>query len=119
MGKKGHFMRAKARPKSAPIIERALKKGFPFYPAEYPPRALQEGEFTVFVRVVSDRFKGKDRCERDDMVHPIIKKLPRDVSDDLMILLLLTPDELQDSLVNREFFEPKKVNKKKKKPSAA
>jgi len=56
---------------------------------------------------VSQRFSGKDRVERWDMVIPILKEnLPEDTWQDVTLILLLAPEELKDSLMNREFERP-------------
>jgi Trp operon repressor len=56
---------------------------------------------------VSKRFSGKDRVERWDMVIPILKEnLPEDTWQDVTLILLLAPEELKDSLMNREFERP-------------
>jgi len=43
------------------------------------------------VRLINDRFRRKDRVEREEMVLPLIEQLPEDTQADIMVLLLLTP----------------------------
>ncbi len=88
-------------------IEKLLLKHFPDCPEDYPPSAYRYNSASIRVRVVSDRFKGKDRVERSEMVYPLLKEnLPEDTWLDVTIILLLAPDELEDSLMNREFDRP-------------
>jgi len=88
-------------------IEALLTEHFPDHPRGYPPAAYRYNPASIRVRVVSDSFAGKDRVERSEMVYPILEKnLPEDTWQDIMIILLLTPDEVEDSLTNREFENP-------------
>ena len=88
-------------------IEKLLREQFPEYPAEYPPSAYRYNSASIRVRVVSERFAGKNRVERSELVYPVLEKnLPRDTWEDITIILLLAPDELDDSLMNREFEKP-------------
>ena|SRR5437867_3664366 len=87
-------------------IEKLLQAHFPDHPPEYPPVAYRYNPASVRVRVVSDRFKGKSRSEREEMVLPLIHQLPENTQADIMILLLLTPEELDRSLMNMEFENP-------------
>src|SRR5205085_9959793 len=88
-------------------IEKLLLKHFPEHPAEYPPAAYRYNPASIRVRVVSDRFEGKDRVERSEMVYPILKEnLPENTWQDITLILLMTPDEVEDSLMNREFEHP-------------
>jgi hypothetical protein len=88
------------------MIETLLKKQFPGYPTEYPPRAYRYNPASIRVRLVHDMFKGKSRSEREKMVLPVIRTLPEEIQQDLMVLLLLPPDELGRSAMNLEFEHP-------------
>ena len=88
-------------------IERLLLEHFPDHPAEFPPEAYRYNPASIRVRVVSDRFRGMDRVERADLVYPILEQnLPEDTWQDIMLILLFTPDELGDSPANLEFEKP-------------
>ncbi|MBI1900034.1 MAG: BolA/IbaG family iron-sulfur metabolism protein [Planctomycetia bacterium] len=88
-------------------IEKLLLKHFPDHPQEYPPSAYRYNPASIRVRVVSDRFDGMDRVERSDLVYPILKNnLSEDTWQDIMLIILLTPKELEDSVANREFEKP-------------
>ncbi len=88
-------------------IEKLLGKHFPDHPAKYPPRAYRYNPGSIRVRVVSNRFAGKDLDERWDMVTPILKdNLPEDTWLDIMLIVLVTPKELKDSPANYAFEHP-------------
>jgi hypothetical protein len=56
---------------------------------------------------VSKQFSGKDRADRSDMVYPILQgNLPEDTWQDIMMLLLLSPDEVDESSANFVFEHP-------------
>jgi stress-induced morphogen len=95
------------RTKETREIENLLLKHFPDHPAKYPPMAYRYNRGSIRVRVVSKRFAGKDRSERWDMVAPILKEnLPEDTWLDIMLIVLVTPDELKDSPANWTFEHP-------------
>ena len=88
-------------------IEKLLLEHFPDHPRGYPPSAYRYNPASIRVRVVSPRFAGKTRGQRADMVYPILKdNLPEDLWLDIMIVLLLTPEEVEDSMGNYEFKHP-------------
>ncbi len=68
--------------------------------------AYRQNSASVRVRIIDPDFAGFDRAERHDIVWRILEKLPEDVLSDVTILLLLTPDELSESLANFEFENP-------------
>jgi stress-induced morphogen len=61
---------------------------------------------SIRVRIVDERFRGLSRPERDDMVEPYLRQLPEETLEDLVILLLLSPDEIPRSMMNVEFEYP-------------
>jgi hypothetical protein len=70
---------------------------------------------SIRVRVIDPRFEGKSIAEREDMVFPLLKKLPKRTRDDILVLLTLAPSEQQtpisqtshsQSLMNHEFEHP-------------
>src|SRR5207244_1530472 len=80
-------------------IERLLREKFPGYPKDYPPDVYEYNPSSIRVRLVHDMFKGMDRSDREKVVTPVIRTLPEDTQSDLMVLLLLPPDELSESLM--------------------
>jgi stress-induced morphogen len=87
-------------------IERILRDSFPDHPADYPPEAYRYNPASIRVRVVDESFRGKSRPDREAMVLPLLRKLGEDVRADITVLLLLSPDEVQQSMMNLEFEEP-------------
>jgi hypothetical protein len=93
--------------KETRAIERLIDEHFPNSPKDVP-RAYRYSPVSIRVRIVDDRFRGKNRSERERMVLPLIRSLPDETQQDLTILLLLAPEEVEGSLMNREFEEPSK-----------
>jgi stress-induced morphogen len=65
---------------------------------------------SIRIRVIDPQFEGKSMVEREDMVLPLIRSLPKKTQDDILLLLTLAPSELQGVnrhlLVNLEFEQP-------------
>ena len=88
-------------------IEKLLREHFPDHPPEFPPKAYRYNPASIRVRVVSERFSGKDLVERSELVYPILEKnLPEETWQDVTVILLLPPEEVEDSFMNREFEKP-------------
>ena len=85
-------------------IESLLKEQFE------NPQAYRYNPASIRVRIVDDRFEGKSVPEREAMVMPLLGRLPKRVREDIIMLILATPDELKtfntQSLLNSEFEEP-------------
>jgi len=74
-------------------IEQMLKAEFV---ATHPGSEIQVSEGwgdNIHVLVVSEAFKGMPAEKRDDMVWPILEKLPEDEMIYISLCLLLTPEE--------------------------
>ncbi|HEX4132539.1 MAG TPA: hypothetical protein VHZ24_21080 [Pirellulales bacterium] len=82
-------------------VERALRAAYPRTPE---PVAYQYNSVSIRARVIDETFAGKSMDERDAMVKPL---LPDDVDDNMTVLLLLSPDEIAESLMNQEFESPR------------
>ena len=67
---------------------------------------------SIRVRVIDNRFEGKSIAEREAMVLPLLKKLPKETRDDVLLLLTLAPSEQEQrtsnsqTLMNLEFEQP-------------
>jgi len=65
---------------------------------------------SIRVRVIDERFEGKSIAEREAMVLPLFKKLPKKTRDDVLLLLTLAPSEQRtfnrQTLMNLEFEQP-------------
>jgi stress-induced morphogen len=90
----------KTKNKNTKRIEAALKPEFP------TAEAYQYNIASIRVRVIDDRFHGKSKPDREAMVLPLIEPLPEEVQADIMVLLLLSRDETEDSPMNLEFDHP-------------
>ena len=65
---------------------------------------------SVRVRVIDPRFEEMPVPEREDMVFPVIERLPERIREDILLLLTMAPSELKGRnrhlLVNLEFESP-------------
>ncbi|HEV2946099.1 MAG TPA: hypothetical protein VGX70_01910 [Gemmataceae bacterium] len=87
-------------------IEAILKESFPDYPKKYPPMAYRYNPASIRVRLVHKSFRRKSLADREDMVQPIIESLPGKTQRDIMLLLLLSPEEAKRSGINDYFENP-------------
>ena len=97
--------RRKATPETERIVE-LLKPAYPNHPEGYAPAAYRYNPASIRVRVVDDAFRGKSLPRREEMVLPLLEQLPEETLSDVMILLLLAPEEVDESLMNLEFENP-------------
>jgi stress-induced morphogen len=91
---------AKKRNRNTKLVEAKLEPRFP------KTEAYQYNSASIRVRIVDNEFRGKNMVEREQIVLPLIRELPRNVQDDITILLLLAPDETKSSMMNLEFEQP-------------
>jgi hypothetical protein len=65
---------------------------------------------SIRVRVIDSRFEGMSAPEREDMVFPVIDRLPKRIREDILVLLTMAPSELRGRnrhlLINLEFENP-------------
>jgi len=90
-----------------PTLE--TKKLEKFLKTEFPnTQSYRHNSASIRVRIIDERFEGKNAIEREQMVLPYLKKLDKDTQRDLIFLLLITPDEVKEgSLLNLEFIDPR------------
>jgi hypothetical protein len=85
-------------------IERALREQFP------DTEAYRYNSASIRIRVIDDAFKGKSDREREQLLEPIIERLPEETQADIMLLLTMTEREIRafgkDYLINLEFENP-------------
>lgn len=101
----------KTQDEATAAIYTALRRAFPELPTTPEQVVYRYNPVALRVRVVTDRFAGKSTAERDEMVSQALKGVPPEVTEDITIQLMLTPDETgQLSLVQREFDHPTDSN---------
>ena len=91
---------ARANGKPDPYCEQIVQLLEREYGAAHPAAeasAYRYNSASVRVRIIDPDFAGKDTAERDDMVWPILEKLPDPVLEDISVVLLIPPEE-RDSL---------------------
>ena len=84
------------------LVEATLRPHFP------DTEAYEQNRFSIRIRVVDEKFRDKDRIEREKLVYPLIHTLPEEIQDDITVLLLLTKDQKARDLLNHEFEQPTK-----------
>lgn len=94
-------------------IERMLDKHFPQSSRDLP-RAYRYNPASLRIRLVDPQFANKNRVQRERIVLPLIKTLPENTRLDIMFLLLLAPDEVEDSLANFEYAQALRKRKRKR-----
>jgi hypothetical protein len=106
MGRKKHMMAGweEKRTDETRRVEAIFRTEFP------NTDAYRFNSASIRVRVIDDRFKGKSLDEREEMVLPLFRQLPKKTRDDILLLLKLAPDELgkigRETLMNHEFEQP-------------
>lgn len=91
---------AKQKNEQTKLIEERLRPHFPNV------EAYRYNIASIRVRIIDERFRGKSKPDREEMVLPIIEDLPEEIQTDLTILLLLVPKETDQSMMNVEFENP-------------
>lgn len=61
---------------------------------------------SVRARVIDPDFRGKGRAERHRVIWPLLNTLDEDSLAELTMVLLLTPEERETSMANRDFEGP-------------
>jgi len=96
----------KKKTKETRAIEKLLKENFSGYPDDCPPEAYRHNSVSIRVRLVHDEFRDMTRSAREQRVLPVIRTLPDATQQDITVLLLLAPGELDRSMMNVEFEHP-------------
>jgi hypothetical protein len=72
--------------------------------------AYRSNSAALRIRVIDPRFEGFSISDRQDMVLPLIRRLPRETQEDILLLLTMAPSELggrnRHLPVNLEFEHP-------------
>jgi stress-induced morphogen len=69
-------------------------------------KAYRQNWASIRVRVIDEKFRGKSRVVREEMLTPVIRTLPEKIQADITMLLLITPTEVKTSLASLEFEHP-------------
>ena len=85
----------------------AVKRAFPDVPDEIGEVVYRYNPVAVRIRVVSNSLMGLDDTQRDDAVMGALKELPKEVRDNITMILAYTPDELEEwDYMMKEFDDP-------------
>ena len=90
------------------VLER-FAKALSKYAQKHPKAKVtlfRQGPACVRVRIIDPAFRGIDRLKRDELVWPLLAKLPEDELNELYTLLLLPPEETKKSIANMDFENP-------------
>lgn len=68
--------------------------------------AYRQNAASIRIRIIDSDFSGTSKADRHDLIWAYLDKLDEDVQSEISILLLLTPDEMNDSLANFDFDHP-------------
>lgn len=86
-----------------------IKERLAQYEAEHPQAAIdlyRQNPASVRIRIVDPDFAPMDRVERDNLVWRFLTGLDDSILWHITMLLLLTPEETEQSFANREFEHP-------------
>jgi len=81
------------------------------YQADHPHaevKAYRQNSVSVRLRIIDPDFLGSNRPQRSQIVWKYLDRLPDEAVADISTLLLLTPDEIENSFANMEFDKPVK-----------
>jgi stress-induced morphogen len=87
-------------------VSRSLKHA---YGAAHPRAVIdvfKRNSATIWVRIIDPDFKGMTRYARERVVWPIVESWPEELQEQLVILLLITPEERKRSVMSAEFDDP-------------
>ncbi|HXD86399.1 MAG TPA: hypothetical protein VN641_07885 [Urbifossiella sp.] len=96
------------RGKTDPAVKRILEK-LNQYQSEHPRARIQvyrQNRFSIRIRVIDPAFQKLSRSERARMVWPLLRELPDDTLTEVSMVLLIPPEEIETSMVSREFDDP-------------
>lgn len=68
--------------------------------------AYRYNSASIRVRVIDDAFRRLSKTKREEIVQPLLDLLPEKTQSDIMILLLLSHEEMETSPMNVEFEHP-------------
>jgi len=100
---------AKATKKTDQAVRSILQTLQVQYRANHPKASIEAYRYnpaSIRIRIIDPDFKRINRLDREELVDPILEKLPEDIRSEITLLLLLTPEEQQESMGSMEFDNP-------------
>lgn len=88
---------------------RQIVHALSIYREEHPDAQIdvqRRNSFSIRIRIINPEFHGIDWVDREQNIWPILGPLPDEVFINITMLLLLTPEEAEESLANQEFENP-------------
>ena len=79
------------------------------YEVDHPHSQIdiyRQNPASIRIRIVDSSFQGLEKSDRHTRVWKYLEKLSEDTQDDLSMLVLLTPAEVNRSFANMEFEDP-------------
>jgi stress-induced morphogen len=79
------------------------------YQADHPAAEIEvyrQNQASIRVRVIDPAFRTLSRSERSKMVWPLLRELPEETLSEVSMVLLISPEEKETSMVSREFDDP-------------
>lgn len=101
--------RASAKPATRDPVRRQIEEALATYArrrtgAQF--KVKRQNPVAARIRVIDPAFRGLDWLKREQLVWEELDKLPNEARSQITFVLLLAPDELDESLLNREFENP-------------
>ena len=92
------------------VIER-IESALSAFQAAYPRAKIElyrQNSVSVRVRIVNESFRGLSRSQREDLVWEHLNALDGGAQNEISMLILVTPDELDDPFAfsSHEFDSP-------------
>jgi hypothetical protein len=79
------------------------------YQADHPEAEIEvyrRNQVSIRVRVIDPAFRTLGRSERAKLVWPLLHELPEETLSEVSMVLLISPEEKETSIVSREFDDP-------------
>jgi hypothetical protein len=66
----------------------------------------RQNSVSLRIRIIDPDFRGLDRLKREDFVWELLDRLPNRIRSQITFVLLLTPEEQAESLLDQDFENP-------------
>ena len=102
-------MAGKKKKKCDEDVEQILELLAREYQSSHPSSRIdvyRQNSVSIRIRIIDPGFRGKNRVERDRPISQLLARLPEAIESQITLLLLLTPDETEQSFANFEFEHP-------------